>query len=602
MMPYPVVPISSSAASFSIALICFFPTHALFAASRSLSRQSGYCRPFFTFDEKALRVLSLPVPYNHFFVLQFKLFPGYTGSAELSTPHPSYPCTSPDKITLGRKMKNILLVLTFVLTAVVTATPGHHHQKHHHRYHRKHPKHSKSLSKTPSVVPSSTVIPIPSFSPKPASSSPSAAGTSALPSSIGSSGFPASTPTSFGTSIQPSASSKPVVHANSTNLLASSGFPRSFGTSAAPSATSSAAPSSGTPCADFLRGVNIGGWLLLDSVLNAKLLSAADASSQWSFDSSSGSAEKLDDHWNSYFTEADLQSLKEYGVNAIKIPVGYWAWDNSGTPYKQGADAHLEKAVGWAAAAGIKVWIDVSNTDTSATRVAEASADYAMTHSLDILTTIATKYGSADYADTVTAIQIFDCPVSSPNSDAATHEAFTSKAYSTIRKAAKNPNLQVIMPDGSSSPRDWIPTAQAADSTKGMFAVAESMSELSCPCEQEMTQKQHIQQACERGYNIAGLNHDSISIYVGDFNPATNATLNTEGWTEDVVTDVRKYVEANLAVFEAYTSGYFFWSWAVDAQEVTGVGWGFKGGIEKGYIPKPLNDRSQFKYPGLCDV
>ena len=337
----------------------------------------------------------------------------------------------------------------------------------------------------------------------------------------------------------------------------------------------------------------------MDSTLNANLLSKSDSATQWAFDAAEGSLAKLEDHWKSYFTEGDIQTLKSYGVNAIKIPVGYWAWDNSGTPYLQGADAYLEKAVGWAKAAGIKVWIDLSNTENTA---AEVSQDYALTHSLDILTKVATKYGASEYASTVVALQIFHCPVGIPSSDAASFESFASQAYSAIRTASKNPNLQVIMPEGASSPSDYIPTAQACSSTKGMFAVAESMSELTCPCEQEMTQDQHIKQACERGYNIAGLNHFDISIYVGEFNPATNATMNTEGWTDDVITDVRKYVEANLSIFEAYTSGYFFWSWAQETEEVAGVGWGFKAGIEKGYIPKPLNDLSQRQYPGQCDV
>ena len=344
--------------------------------------------------------------------------------------------------------------------------------------------------------------------------------------------------------------------------------------------------------------MNIGGWLLLDSTLNSKILEPAEATTQWAFDSTENSLATLEDHWSTYFTEADVQTLKSAGVNAIKIPVGYWAWDNSGTPYKQGADAYLEKAIGWAASAGIKVWIDVSNLDKPAT--AETSADHALTYSLAILEKVATKYGSAAHASTVVALEIFPCPIGYP--DSSTHDQWVSKAYSTIRSAAKNPNLQVIIGDPLSAPADIAPTAQSLSSTKGMFAVAESFSELTCPCEQEMTQTQHIQRACERGYNIAGLNHDDISIYVGDFNPATNATLHAEGWTEDVVTDVRKYVEANLSVFEAYTSGFFFWSWTQPSETVLGVGWGFKDGIEKGYIPTPLDDLSQRKYKNQCDV
>ena len=248
-----------------------------------------------------------------------------------------------------------------------------------------------------------------------------------------------------------------------------------------------------------------------------------------------------------------------------------------------------------------KAWIDVSNTDSTQTTVAEVSPDEAQSHSLSILETIATKYGSAAYADTVTALEIFSSPVALPTIADVSRD-FIEQAFATIKKAATNPNLQVVAPDASASPSSWESTAQSLSPTKGDFSVAESMSELPCPCEQEMTQAQHIQAACQRGIDMAGINHSGISIYVGEFNPATNATMQVEGWTPDVVEDVRMYVEAQLEVFEAYTTGYFFWSWSDDSEEVLGVGWGFKDGIEKGYIPNPLDDPSARKYPGQCDA
>ena len=353
----------------------------------------------------------------------------------------------------------------------------------------------------------------------------------------------------------------------------------------------------GKPYTGFLRGINIGGWLLLDSSLDSKLLNAAEAANQWAFDSSSGTTTKLESHWASYFQEADVKLLKSYGLNALKIPIGYWAYDNSGTPYHKGADAYLEKAIGWASKAGMKVWIDVSTIGN----IPEISRDRALAHSLAILETLATKYGSAKYANTVTGLQIFPCPIAMPNQGGSAHEDFTKQAFDTIRAAAENSGLQVIMPDAAASPEDWAPLASSLSPIKGIFSVAESMSELSCKCEQAMTQAQHIEAACQRGYSMAGVNDLSISVYAGEFSPATNATMDVEGWTDEVVADVRKYVEAQLQVFETYTSGYFFWSWADEGEDVESMGWGFKAGVEKGYIPVPLDDKSKRKHLHLCD-
>jgi glucan 1,3-beta-glucosidase len=47
-------------------------------------------------------------------------------------------------------------------------------------------------------------------------------------------------------------------------------------------------------------------------------------------------------------------------MNHVRIPVGYWAVDPlDGDPYVQGQIPMLDKAIAWAGAAGLKVWIDL---------------------------------------------------------------------------------------------------------------------------------------------------------------------------------------------------------------------------------------------------
>ncbi|KAL9098529.1 MAG: hypothetical protein Q9163_005828 [Psora crenata] len=510
------------------------------------------------------------------------------------------------------------IVILFTLTFSVLGTPPHlWHRLGHGHLHRKKDSstqavYNPSISGSDGVANNATVL---NESAKAVSTStgtsfpslsvPSAAGTAP----IGTASCP--------TASHPSASLKPTaIQRNNSYLLASSGLgPKASNTvpittanlhitttAVAATATSSKPAASGSPCPDFLRGVNVGGWLLLDSVLNAKLLSAVDAVDQWTFDSLPGANSALQTHWDTYFDEASVQLLKSYGVNAIKIPIGYWAWDNSGTPYKQGADAYLEKAIGWAEAAGMKVWIDVSNADSGRTTTAEVSPDQAIPHSLSILTTVAKKYGSSQYANTVTAIEIFSSPVTSPATDMSALQTFAKQAFDAIKSASTNPNIQVVMPNAASALSGWTTISQSISPIKGMFSVAQNMLQTVTSSNQSMTQEQHIQAVCQRGYAMAGINHDEMSLYIGEFSAATTTTMEVEGWTDDVVQQIRKYVEAQLATYESYTSGYFLWSWADNSEQVAGVGWGIKDGIEKGYLPNPLNDPNQRKYPGQCDV
>lgn len=74
---------------------------------------------------------------------------------------------------------------------------------------------------------------------------------------------------------------------------------------------------------NFLRGVNVGGWLILEKWMNSEVFtgSAAAAVDQWTFDSTYGASDALQQHWSTYFTEADVYTLKSYGFNAFVQPL-----------------------------------------------------------------------------------------------------------------------------------------------------------------------------------------------------------------------------------------------------------------------------------------
>jgi glucan 1,3-beta-glucosidase len=50
----------------------------------------------------------------------------------------------------------------------------------------------------------------------------------------------------------------------------------------------------------------------------------------------------------------------EYGLNHVRIPIGYWAFDIvEGEPFIPGQLAYLDKAVTWARAHNIKIQLDL---------------------------------------------------------------------------------------------------------------------------------------------------------------------------------------------------------------------------------------------------
>lgn len=74
----------------------------------------------------------------------------------------------------------------------------------------------------------------------------------------------------------------------------------------------------------FLRGVNLGGWLILEKWMTPSVFAGTAAIDEWTFMATPGAAERIERHHATFITEADFRWLAEHGVNAVRIPVGYW--------------------------------------------------------------------------------------------------------------------------------------------------------------------------------------------------------------------------------------------------------------------------------------
>ncbi|KAJ1912525.1 hypothetical protein H4219_005565 [Mycoemilia scoparia] len=121
---------------------------------------------------------------------------------------------------------------------------------------------------------------------------------------------------------------------------------------------------------DMIRGVNLGGWLVIEPWIRPSLFKQFENVSQdkvavdeWTFCEKLGKSRckaQLQRHWNEWVTEDDIRYLASNGINHIRIPIGYWALANDPKePYVDGQVPYLEKAIGWARSAGINVILDL---------------------------------------------------------------------------------------------------------------------------------------------------------------------------------------------------------------------------------------------------
>ena len=78
---------------------------------------------------------------------------------------------------------------------------------------------------------------------------------------------------------------------------------------------------------DKLRGVNLGGWLVLERWMTPALFEGTKASDEHSFMQTDGARAKIRQHQKAFIQEEDFRWMRDNGVNAVRIPIGYWIFD-----------------------------------------------------------------------------------------------------------------------------------------------------------------------------------------------------------------------------------------------------------------------------------
>ena len=70
-----------------------------------------------------------------------------------------------------------------------------------------------------------------------------------------------------------------------------------------------------TTIAQPIKGVNLGGWLVLEPWMNWELVGNTGAPDQWTFDQTDNAESALQSHWGSWFGEADMAKIASWGLN-----------------------------------------------------------------------------------------------------------------------------------------------------------------------------------------------------------------------------------------------------------------------------------------------
>lgn len=170
------------------------------------------------------------------------------------------------------------------------------------------------------------------------------------------------------------------------------------------------------PLPTHLRGVNLGGWLLLEKWMKPSLFEGLAATDETTYCAELGdeAPARLRTHWENFITRKDFEWLAGVGINAVRIPIGHWIfgppypyhgkYGPTPYPFVEGGIDVLDRAFDWAAEFGICITIDLhaapgcqNGFDNGGIKdVCEwHTREEYITHSVEVLGRLAERYRSA---------------------------------------------------------------------------------------------------------------------------------------------------------------------------------------------------------------
>ncbi|KAF7816944.1 putative glucan 1,3-beta-glucosidase A [Senna tora] len=295
-------------------------------------------------------------------------------------------------------------------------------------------------------------------------------------------------------------------------------------------------------------------------------------------------AQVMQNHYDTFIVEDDFKFMSENGINAVRIPVGWWTiYDpNPPFPFVSGTLKALDNAFSWAKKYGLKVILDLHSAPGSQNGVAhsttrDGSLEWGKTNETIQQTLEVIDFYAARYAkhENLYGFELLNEPLY-PYVSLKTVEEYYRLAYKVVRHY--NPTVYVIFATRLSFTRDDVPSylelSPLVNSFENSVLVINWYS-LFYDTFTNFTAKDHIEYVkVERNRQMTKLleNNQQARIYIGEWSCGWDA----ENPTEE---DLKEFAKAKMEVYDRATFGWTFWTFK-NVQN----NWSMKWLIENGYI------------------
>ncbi|QRW18432.1 Cellulase (glycosyl hydrolase family 5 protein) [Rhizoctonia solani] len=395
---------------------------------------------------------------------------------------------------------------------------------------------------------------------------------------------------------------------------------------------------------DHMRGVNLGGWLVLEPFISPALYEPYQPSApgyggihaidEWTLcqaiaanSSSGGVAKVIEEHYATFITEEDFAKIAAAGLNWVRIPIPYWAVEKfPEEPFlERVAWKYFLKAIEWSRKYGLRINLDLHTIPGSQNGFNHSGKRGQVNwmhgvmgvanaqRSLNIIRSITEFISQDQYKNIVPFFGVVnEAQTSRIGIDTIT--SFYIEMHDMMRNITglgKGPFISVH--DGFQPLERWVDFMPGSDrvalDSHPYFAFSETLD--SSPLAQQVTRP------CSRwgarfngtmdtyGFAAAGewslafndcglyLNGASsgyrydgtLPSYTGPAIGSCDPWLDASNWDDTVKENLKQFALAHMDAFQ----NYFFWTWKIGASLATGKVnsplWSYSHGLENGYMP-----------------
>jgi glucan 1,3-beta-glucosidase len=317
----------------------------------------------------------------------------------------------------------------------------------------------------------------------------------------------------------------------------------------------------------FIKGVNLGGWLVLERWVTPSLFDGLKAWDEFSFCNELGNQkyEKIKTHRDTFITKDDFTWIADQGLGAVRIPVGYWTFGDV-EPYV-GTIEYLDFAMREAGHNNLGVVIDLhaapgsQNSWKHSGKEGELAwhkdpANIVLT--LNVIEKLAARYKNSK---NLIGIELLNEPRWDIPLDVLLE--FYQQGYERVRKHCTE-GVAVIISDAF-RPQEWQ-NIMLPPEYKNVWLDCH-MYQVFDPKDKKLDLAGHINKAKNEWNSEIKKLKQAHLIMVGEWSMALN---------QQPEQGIKEYGKAQLATF-SQSEGWFYWTYKTESQSA----WNLRCMIEK---------------------